>query len=108
MGECEALTIVRVKGLDLEGDLFRLGEQSDASICHRAVHIHEEQFDLFRALLQSGRDFAKTRHEAPTTGFVLQSVTEPVGQVYVRLTFSPVKFPASACESKVSYVSRPR
>jgi hypothetical protein len=49
--ECEALTIVRVKGLDFESNLFGLGEQDYATVCHRTVHIHQEQFDLRRALL---------------------------------------------------------
>jgi hypothetical protein len=51
VSESEALTIVRIKGLDFEGDFFGLGEQDDATICHRAVYVHEEQFDLRRALL---------------------------------------------------------
>jgi hypothetical protein len=51
VSESEALTIVRIKDLDFEGDFFGLGEQDDATICHRAVYVHEEQFDLRRALL---------------------------------------------------------
>jgi hypothetical protein len=39
--ECEALTVVRVKGFDFEGDLFGLGQKADAAICHRAIHVHE-------------------------------------------------------------------
>jgi len=29
------------------------------AVCHRAVHVHEEYFDLRRALPESGRDFEK-------------------------------------------------
>jgi hypothetical protein len=47
----ETLTIVRVEGLDFEGDFFGLGEQGDTAVRHRAVHVHEQQFDLRRALL---------------------------------------------------------
>jgi hypothetical protein len=62
--ECEALTIVRVKGLDFESNLFGLGEQDYATVCHRTVHIHQEQVDLRRALLQGTRNFRKIGHEA--------------------------------------------
>jgi hypothetical protein len=51
VSECETLTVVRVKGLDFEGNLFRLGEQGYATVGHRTVDVHEEQFDLRRALL---------------------------------------------------------
>ena len=35
VSESEALTIVRIKGLDFEGDFFGLGEQDDATIASR-------------------------------------------------------------------------
>src|SRR5215467_1822621 len=65
----EALTVMRVKGLNFERNLFGLGEQSDAAICHCAVHVHEEQFDVRSALLESSRDFGKFGHGASTVGF---------------------------------------
>jgi NAD(P)-dependent dehydrogenase (short-subunit alcohol dehydrogenase family) len=37
--------------LHFESNLFGLGEQDYATVCHRTVHIHEERVDLRRALL---------------------------------------------------------
>ena len=44
--EYESLAVVRVKGLDFDGDLVGLGKEGDAAICHCSVHFHEKHFNL--------------------------------------------------------------
>lgn len=44
--ERETLAVVRVKSLDFNCDLFGLGQQGDATICHGAIDVHEEHLNL--------------------------------------------------------------
>jgi len=55
------LAVVCVEGLDLESGTVGLREQSDATVCHRTVHVHKKEFDLGSALLKGRRDFHKAR-----------------------------------------------
>jgi hypothetical protein len=45
------LAVVRVEGFYFEGGAVGLREQSDATVRHRAVHIHKKQLNLRGALL---------------------------------------------------------
>jgi hypothetical protein len=55
MRQGQALPIVCVKDLDFQGAPVGLRKQDDTAIGHRAIHIHQQQFDLRGTFLERGR-----------------------------------------------------
>jgi hypothetical protein len=56
-GQREALTVVSVKRFALEGRAVGLGQKRDAAVGQRAVHVHQQDHDLFRSSCQFRWDF---------------------------------------------------
>jgi len=62
----EPLAVVRVKGCDFDGCAVGLRKQGDAAVRHRAIYVHEEQFDLRGTLSQRRGDSGKTGQKKPS------------------------------------------
>src|SRR6266478_4962632 len=62
----EPLAVVRVKGFAFEGCAVGLRKQGDAAVRHRAIYVHEEQFDLRGTLPQRRGDSGKAGQKKPS------------------------------------------
>jgi hypothetical protein len=64
VGQCEALSVVRLEGSNFERHVFCLRQQSDTAVHHCAVYIHQKHFNLNSTFLEAQGDFGRNKQEA--------------------------------------------